>query len=244
MMAENIKEKRIEKVPQQWEMLASPGHTLFAQVDAYQKKLKPAVIAASVAAAIFYAVIASTSTLGSVSRSVGYAAGWLVYKFDNRSVPSLPVENLAPKFSSLERTANPPNFYALITQESQPTPADQVRANMASLKAAVTAGTKIDACMPGQKLTEPWAAQGDLSARCKYSADGNRLWVWMLASSNNRPGWFVGLVRKNGTDVVVYNVRESGLLTIGGLTPLDAASIPRAIALDFPELESSPGVRK
>lgn len=156
-----------EHPPQQWQMLASPGHTLLAQVDSYSAKVKSAFIALCVGVAMAYLVLLGTPVLASASNGFGRAIGWVVLQGEKLVAPTAPQEDRAPRLTAFAAAATPTNLYGLVTDVSQLTSTEQLGENMRGLLAAFQSGQKIDACVPGKKVTEPWLAQGDLGVRCK-----------------------------------------------------------------------------
>lgn len=123
--------------PQQWELLASPGHVLLAQVDSYRLKLKlklPMILGAA-AIALVYATFLVAPLLAS---GAGGAVGWVTKTvggvFTEKPLamsPAPAVSQLAPVFPPGLQVD--PNIVPNLAEVDEPQPFDNIDDDMGSL---------------------------------------------------------------------------------------------------------------
>jgi hypothetical protein len=216
--------------PQQWELIASPGHILLAQVDAYRLKTKAPMILAAVAAATVYLAFFVAPLVGSASGSVvGWitgAASSIATKKPIDPTPAPAVKELRPVFSASMRVD--PAVVPSLEVDVAPEMLAQVK--------GMQAGTKNEGCDYTKRITDLWSDGVDMTPKCRYSADGSRLWVWALVKSNEQLRPFIGLIAKKDGQVTYYNVQAQGAAGLAGNPSIAPSRIPRAVAADFPEL--------
>lgn len=228
-MVNNMIDTSIKK--QQWELLASPGHVLLAQVDCYRLKLKLPMFFAAAAAVLVYLSFVIAPLVGS---GAGGVAGWITSStksmFTAKPLAPSPAPELAPFASVLPAGLR---FDVARLPRLMEDVAPEMRAQLTAMKAS----QKTTNCTFDKKITEIWTDGQDFSPRCRYSADGSRLWVWagVVNDSGNYRPW-AGLIAKRGGDVQLYNIEGSGLLQLPNQASINPAQIPRAVAQDFPEL--------
>lgn len=216
--------------PQQWELLASPGHVLLAQVDSYRLKLKLPMILGAAAIALVYATFLVAPLLAS---GAGGAVGWVTKTvggvFTEKPLamsPAPAVSQLAPVF--------PPGL--------------QVDPNIVPNLAEV--GPEIDRqvqlmqdrkrtedCDFSKKINEFWSDGIDMTPKCRYSADGKRLWVWAVVKPDAfRIAPFAGVIATEDGQARYYNLEVPGAAALPNHPAVNPLTIPRALAADFPEL--------
>jgi hypothetical protein len=216
--------------PQQWELLASPGHVLLAQVDAYRLKLKLPMALAGAALLLVYLtflvapVLASGAggAVGWVTRTVG---GWTATK--PMAMSPAPVVGLLSPVLPAGLTADP----AIV-----PSLAD-VAPEMDRQVQLMQAGKRTEDCDFNRKITQAWTDGVDMSPKCRYSADGKRLWVWALVKPDNfRLAPFAGVIAMRDGQARYYNLQVPGAAPLPNEPSINPMDIPRALAEDFPEL--------
>lgn len=234
------------KTPQQWEMLASPGHELLAQVQAWEQKARTPLWVGAVGLVLAALVI------------------WLLPKAA-MAVRSGAGESIAALFlsddgGSSSRTVTAPYVMPMVFTGNVPSgrfanQADVVLLSKADLESALPAfaervktGVPVEGCRV-QSIKEPWAGDANGYINCKASADKSRLWVWGVVGVPSSAGGeylasrlFMVVMRKTDAGVETYNATASGLRleAIGGFKPLNVESIPRAYIEDHPEQTTTP----
>ena len=92
-------------------------------------------------------------------------------------------------------------------------------------------------CNLSAQINQSWF-DGSPNAKpnCRYSKDGERLWIWSYVKQGQYHGPFLGLIAKRDGQVTYSNVEMRGMMKIPGKSAIDILNIPRTIAADFPEL--------
>lgn len=220
--------------PPQWQLLATPGHVLLAQVDLYRHKQREPLLWGAAGIAIIIAALVAAPWLGQV-------AGWVVGKLTGAAyyvaTSKLPDEAPAPQLRRIAPIAAGVEFDERSQIPSITDARDGIAAQMELMKSGKR--TSATECDFSKKITEPWAATGEpVMPHCRYSKDGTRMWVWGIVNDNNRLKGLVGLIRKDSNGQVAYWGGEGDRLASipdFGRT-LDQQLVPRALAADLPEL--------
>lgn len=223
---------------QQWELLASPGHVLLTRVDEYRRKLQLPVL-------VFAGAVLVTLAAAPVAYLIAEAGGglveWVVRK-GGGIVASPPAKSPAPQLKAI-RIVVPSGFTT--TLDTVPDLDTDVIPAMNAQVVAAGAGKRLNECDFTRKIDADWASAGDISPRCRYSKDGNRLWVWSLVKQDGKLRPWMGLIRKDGGKASLAQITVSGAALSGSVpAKLDPKQIPRAIAADFPELVVAQGDQK
>lgn len=215
---------------QQWELLASPGHVLLTRVDEYRRKVRlPALLLAGAV----LVTLAAAPVAYSVAKAGGGAVEWVARK-GGGIVASPPAKSPAPQLRRIQPVV-PVGFTA--TLDTVPDFEADVLPAMRAQVAAAGAGKKLTECDFARKITDEWAAAGEISPRCRYSEDGSRLWVWSIVKTKGQLRPWVGLISKRDGAVQLSHIA----ITNSPVAEADPHSvspnhIPRTLAQDFPEL--------
>ncbi len=216
-------------LPMQWESLASPGHALMTQVDLYRLKRKKALIGIAVAVALVPASLYVAHLAGS---GVGGAAGWITgtvaHWFAPSAIPTSPAPAVKPMLAVIEPVQFDPAILPSLKDDVMPAMDAQVE--------AMKRGEKMTQCDFTRKVTQPWFDGLDATPKCRYSADGDRLWVWAYVKDGYQTIPFAGLIVKADGKVTFANLAIPGVAQLPGHNTLDLNQIPRTVAADFPEL--------
>lgn len=223
---------------QQWELLASPGHVLLTRVDEYRRKLR---LPAGVIAGAVLVTLAAGPIAYEAAKAGGGVVEWIVRK-GGGIVSSPPVKSPAPQLKAIHAVV-PAGFSTPL--EAVPSLETDVIPSMQAQVAAAGAGKRLADCDFARKIDTDWASVGQIAPRCRYSKDGDRLWVWSLVKHKGQLRPWMGLIRKDGGTAVFSQIVFSGAV-LGDTMParLDEKQIPRAIAADFPELVVEPRSQK
>ena len=221
----------METRKQQWEMLASPGHVLLAQVNAYKLKTKLPLI---IAACAFALVFTSFWVTPLVSVAMGSGLGWVVGKASGLVAPKAVETTPAPELNNIAPTFNltGPDFDG----NTVPKLIEDVLPAMRTQVEMMTKGQKITDCDFTKKITDSWSDGKDMSPKCRYSSDNTRLYVWAVV--NDRGGYrpWAGLIVKADGNVVLANLDLVGAAKLPDVKAVNLLHIPRTLAADFPEL--------
>lgn len=219
-----------------WETLASPGHVLLARVNSYHLKTRlPIALALAALVVGFFSVQIGVG----VARKVGSVTGWIAGKAAGVISSGPPEESPA---AVVDRIFPNMPFGQRIDMANLPGLMDAVYPSMKAQVEEMKAGRRIAAgeCVLDKKITEEWTDGVNFTPKCRYSKDGDRLWVWAVVAHEQRMQPFIGLVAKRPEGVKYYNVimpsRNDQRLRIPGEPVVNSAYIPRTIAADFPEL--------
>lgn len=217
---------------QQWEILASEGHVLLSRVNVYRRKLPMAYAVAGVGALLAFGAAYPAASL--IGNSAGGVIGWASEKISRIGVTEVE-KSIAPIVNNI-RAVVPPGFS--VSRDMAADLAMQVIPEMQSVLSKVNSGAKFDECDFGKSITENWATNEAVNPHCRYSKNGNRLWVWSIVLQNSSLQPWVGLFyRESDKDKFQFRqIESSGLSRAKNATSLSAAQIPRTIAEDFPEL--------
>lgn len=219
-----------------WESLASPGHVLLARVNSYHLKTRlPVALALGALLVGFFSVQIGVG----VARKVGAVTGWIAGKAAGVISSDPPEESLAPP---VERIYPNIPFGLRLDPASLPGLMDAVYPAMKAQVEVMRAGQRIAAgdCVLTKKITDEWTDGVDFTPKCRYSKDGDRLWVWAMVGHEQRAQPFLGLIAKRPDGVRFFNVimpaRNDQRLRIPGEPAVNSAYMPRTLAADFPEL--------
>lgn len=223
------------KATQQWEMLASHGHVLLAKVDSYRLKTKWPIAIAALAFILAYLAFSATSGIGGF---VGQVVGWTVEKASSL-VTSKPLEPTpVPAMNDIEIVAPRTNFDPSLVPKLE----SDVASAMANRLNAMKNGQKIEFCDTTKKIIDAWSDGVDMTAKCRVSKDGKRLYVWTFINNEvngvNKYGFnFALIVKQDDGQVVLANLNVFNTIPLPGQKSLDPLLIPRTILMDFPELK-------
>lgn len=215
---------------QQWEMLATRGHVLLAQVDAYRLKLKLPMVLAGAALLLVYLSFAVAPLLAS---GAGGVVGWMTRTVAGWTAPKpLPlspapvVEQLVPVFPT--GMSVDPSIVPALT-DVKPEVLHQVE--------LMREGKRTDQCDFTKKVNEYWSDGIDMTPKCRYSADKKRLWIWALVKVDDfRVAPILGVIREENSTARFYNVQVPDSAGLPGMPAINSMDVPRTIAQDFPEL--------
>lgn len=225
--------KKQPKSPQQWEMLASPGHVLLAQVDVLRHKSRAAIAIGAFGLVLLIAAVWLAPRLGA---GAGKLAGWITSGVETMTAKAGPVADPVKAPRMIRASFAPgarfdPAQVATLQEVGQ-----AMDAQIAELKAGKGV---MEGCDTTKKITDPWAGENDTVPRCRLSADKSRLWVWGIAKPDNyRIAPILGVIRVNEATKTheFVNVDLAGVARLPGKTGIDPLLIPRAIRADFQEL--------
>lgn len=227
------------KPPQQWELLASPGHMLLAQVDAYRLLTKPLKKHGTGALLL---VIGAFMFAPWAGQKTGNGAAWITSKVASWTKPKDYPKSPAPVVRQLVPVLPRGSFDVAaipdLTNDVARVMVDQVEAMKTGKRVGPTD------CDATKQITDVWlkgiepdGTGTDAFPKCRYSKDFTRLYVWTYAKKNQyQHGPFIGVIMKRDGDAKYYNIKAPGALPIPGMPDLDLNLIPRTVAADFPEL--------
>lgn len=217
---------------QQWELLASEGHVLLARVNVYRRKVNSAYAVAGFGVLFSFALAYPAANY--IGNAAGGVVGWISEKAGSMWVKDIS-KSPAPNVSSF-RAAVPYGFS--VTRDLLADLNTQVLPEMQSVLSKINAGSKFEDCDFSAKITDNWATKDSVIPHCRYSKDGNRLWVWSLVLHDNSLQSWVGVFYRNDTKskFQLRQIGYSGLARASQVEVLLANRIPRTIAADFPEL--------
>ena len=223
--------KKIENSrPQQWQLLASPGHVLFARINAYRFKVRLPIALMSAALGIVYLSFALAPMLGSAA---GKTVGWVTEKIGDVTAEKPLEPTPAPRVNEIQAVMPAVQLDVLaIPNLSDIGP--EIKNQIELMKA----GKQMTDCNFNSPINEPWTDGADFSPKCRYSADKKRLWIWAVVKKTQLDiNPFLGLVatQKDGS-VRFFNVRIARGAVLQEHDQIDQFDIPRAIAADFNEL--------
>lgn len=220
---------------QQWELLASPGHVFLARVDQYRRKTRVPTVVAGLSVLLW---VSAFWISPAIATKVGGAVGWVVGTggglVGGKPVPQSP----APQLKALLPII-PPNFQ--FNGAQVPKLVEDVLPEVIGQVAAMDVGKRMEACDFTKKISETWFDGVDMTPRCRYSKDFDRLWVWALVNNKGQYQAWMGLVSKIDGKARLLNVKVRGGAQIDGQDSIDPLQIPRAVAADFPELLKTGG---
>lgn len=218
---------------QQWELLASEGHVLLARLDIYRKKINKHAMVAG--AGILFATALSFPVGAIVGKYTGSAAGWVSELFSGFGAVEHVAEK-APKLKTL-RVVVPRNFRATFDETANLQ--RDVIPEMNRVLDEINKGQKFEHCDFSREITENWADTGDISPRCRYSKDSNRLWVWSVVNNNNSLNGWIGLFRRadEKSAFKFYELTDAGFAESKNVSAMKLKFVPRTIEADFPELK-------
>ena len=219
---------------QQWELLASPGHVLLTRVDEYRRKLRlpTLLLGGAVLAALAAAPVASA-----IASAAAGSVEWVMRK-GGGLVASPPAQSAAPSLKQVQPVV--PSGFAVSLDLVPDFEGDVLPAMKAQVLAAGQ-GKRLDHCDFSRKIDADWAAADDVSPRCRYSQDGERLWVWSIVKNKGQLRPWVGLIKRDGKSAKLFHIAVAGS-PVAGSDPaaLPLSHIPRTVAQDFPELIEKP----
>lgn len=237
----------------QWHLLASPGHALLAQVDAWRhlskRYLAIALIGLVLMVAYVYVMPSLTASLMRPITSMGTSLASGLYSLatsdaDGPQAVALPMPtDIVPA-----RVEDPASW------EATHLPLAVLPAGLTEAARRFAAGETVECVREtrlGERFTQPATAASPVS--CKAGADQSRLWLWGAGytparASWERPGFFPFLVvlrKAEDGAVTAYSLPVghragnsifNATTTIPGIERIDADRIRRALAADFPEL--------
>ena len=218
------------KPAQQWELLASPGHVLLAQVDVYRLKLKAPMALGAAALLLVYSTFLVAPLLAS---SAGGAVGWVTRTVGGWTADKPMAMSPAPGVIQLVPVI-PPGLS--VDPNIVPSLAD-VGPEMDRQVQLMQDGKRTEECDFTKKINQAWTDGVDMTPRCRYSADGKRLWVWAIVKPDNfRLAPFAGVIVMKDGQARYFNLGIPGAAALPNHPEVNPLSIPRAIAQDFPEL--------
>lgn len=212
---------------QDWQYIATRGHQLLAQVDAYRLKSKLAIflIVLSIVLLPLTGWLASKagSTAGAaiswVLEGVGDKSAQIYFKVHGwlGSNPQGKVDAPAPTVSLIEA-----KFPAIAIEIEPPTMAE-VKSQIATFAGSL--GSKPAGCNFDVKITDFWSDGKDHRPKCRASADGKRLWVWGFAK---QPKAYGDGATYNGY-AVVLNKTDAGvqIANVVARNPFDNTALLR-----------------
>lgn len=215
---------------QQWELLASPGHVLLAQVDAYRLKLKLPMLLAGAALLLAYASFLIAPLLAA---GAGGAVGWVARTIGGWTADKPMAMSPAPAVAQVV-----PVLPAGLTADPAIVPSlSDVAPEMDRQVQLMQEGKKTEDCDFSKKINQAWSDGIDMTPKCRYSADGKRLWVWALVKPDNfRLAPFAGVIAMRDGQARYYNLQVPGAADLPNHPSINQMDIPRALAEDFPEL--------
>lgn len=215
---------------QQWELLAAPGHVLLTRVDEYRRKLR---LPALVLAGAMLAALAAKPVADLVAGAAAGSVEWVMRK-GGGLVASPPAKSLAPTLKRVQPVV-PTGFS--VSLDVVPDFENEVLPAMKAQVVAAGQGKRLDQCDFNRKITDEWAAASDVLPRCRYSKDGERLWVWSIVKTKGQLRPWVGLIKRDGKTAKLFHVAIAGSpVTDADPSSLNLGNVPRTVAQDFPEL--------
>lgn len=221
-----------QPAPQDWQKLASPGHIPLSHMRALAESKPHFAAIWALLGSMFLAVIVSFASFSLTAwlAESGVSAASFIAKI------VVDTGSDAPTLKPIE-----PNIPELSQEQIQAlTRVDDANAWIDASLARLKSGQKPEFCDFGKRLiSEAWL-KGDGSAPLCRESKKDRVWVWGVVKhgSDDYPqaAPMFGIFRKDKNDVWTYLAASDAGVTWPGRHPISIADVPRAAALDFPEL--------